>query len=1285
MTWPAVNRRWFWAAIALTAGKLWLTSAQTIYAIGPALHDDELFVKLAAHLLAGHWLGPYDQFTLAKGPMFPLFIAASFWIGLPLMLTQQLLYAGACAVVTQSLAPWLRRAGARFALYALLLANPMSYDAGNLSRLMRQNLYTPLALLVVAGLVLLFTRRREPLRRLAGPALLAGGALGGFWLTREESVWLLPAVGLLLAGPALSLGRELRGQARALAAAAGLFLAAALLPVLVVCTLNWRHYGWFGTVEFRAAEFKAAYGALTRLRAGPDLPQVPVTRQMREVAYSISPTFARLRPALEGAVGDHWIERNLFPAADRQIRGGWMVWALRDAMVAAGLAPDAATALRNYQRIADEVNAACASGRVPARPPRTGFLPPLDRSAVGPLLHGAVDYGAFFLFFQGFTAYSPDSVGDYAELKPFRDLVGTHLSHAPRTPDPLPPSQAGLADLQLRWLEVLGRRTGAVLAWFGPLLLLVGLVRLVQATLARRWPFLLGLAGALLAACGAYLAINVLVHVTSFYNMSPAAMASAYPLYLLGLFAIGADAVAAWSRSATPAVRPPAPVTVRLAWLLPAGAALFVFGARLREIHLFGSAVPRLDQWYVEGKQIIAPWLDGTLRPWDFFRPYLEHVPVWSRLLVWLEVALTGRWDPLVQMTVNAILYATFVWLVVRWVVRHLSLPAAGFVLAVVAGGGALPHAWENIAWGFPSQYPLALLCLFLHVHGVCQHPPGSRRWWLGQAAGLAGLFTVAGMWLAPLALAVSFLWTARGDRRNLLVPGAIAGLGVLLLVVVRFGSPALPAFAALNAAPLDLLHSALQLLGWPGEITGAVAVIQLPWLALALRLRGQRDVGSFDRMILVLGLWNLAQALGLAFARAGDPSDSVSRQGELLFAGVLAGALALARLVPATREGRRRFAVAGAILWCGVVGSGLVYHATEGQAQYFHQTAGEANRRRLDAVQAFLARGDRRLLDAPETQWVLTGNSDLVVDLLTRPAFRAVLPAAVNPANADTSWAAANRGLQARWAWLASAGLVLLAAGAGWGRQQGGLPAAGPALPAPSDPWPRRLALGVAVLGAGGLFVWSNPLAFNQEFRWRQVLGGDQALTGLGFHFATPSPFGPERLQGAAPIAPESLRNQFFGTAPEGPGFTGTVLGSNFVLQKPWLVVPYSGYPVGNGNGLRVQILDNSGTNMVRELGCDGPNLEGIGFWLVHVAAYTGRTARLVLYDGRTDTEAWVAAAAPVPTDNPALAATLAARLRAERHAGLHASLAAIAAIAFACWLLTRPGRDGPAVPATA
>jgi hypothetical protein len=823
---PLANRGWFWGAVALTLLKLWLTAGQTVFAIGPAIHDDRLFVDLAAHLLDGQWLGPYNQFTLAKGPMFPLFIAGTFWLGLPLLLSQQLLYAAAAATLTHSLAPWLRAAAARFGLYAVLLWNPMSYDAGSLGRVMRQNLYTPLALFGVAGLILLFARRREPWRRQAGPAVLAGLGLGCFWLTREESVWLLPAVALLLLGLGASLGRELRARWRPVAAGLGCLALAALLPSLAVSTLNLRHYGWFGTVEFRASEFQAAYGALTRLQVGPELDQVPITRQMRETAYALSPTFARLRPFLESAIGDHWSDKTNFPAAERQIRGGWMVWAFRDALTAAGMAPDAGTALHHCQLIADELNAACDAGRVPARPRRSGFLPPLALRQIGPLLDTATEFGAFFILFRDFTAQAPASLGDYAELKPFRNVVGRRLSHAPRSPLPATPEQDRRDAWKVQTLDRIGGALAQAIAVLGPLLLLLGLARALESAAERRVSFPLGLAVALLAACAAYLAINILVHVTSFSNLNVAALAAAYPLYLTALAAIVVDAVAAWRRPATagPArlmgATPPA-------WLAAGGAALLVFAARLAEVHLFASDVPYNDQWVIEARQIIEPWLRGTLTLGDFFRPHFEHLPVWTRLLVWLQVAVTGRWDPLVQMTVNAALHAGFIWLATRWAWAVLRPVPACAVAGLLVLAGSLPHAWENIAWGFQSQFPIALIFLFVHVHGTCTQPSGSRGWWLAQAAAVAALFTLASLWLAPLAVLLSWLWTGPRRRQDILVPGLIAALGAGLLALIHFTGTG--SFTQVPRSAADFLHSALHLLGWPSLLPGAAAIVQLP------------------------------------------------------------------------------------------------------------------------------------------------------------------------------------------------------------------------------------------------------------------------------------------------------------------------------------------------------------------------------------------------------------------------------------------------------------------------
>jgi hypothetical protein len=149
------SRWWLGATLLLTAFKLWLTRGQPVYAIGPAAHEEKLFLQLANHIVRGEWLGPYTQMTLAKGSFYSLFVAVVFWIGLPLFFAQQLLYAGACAAFSRACAPAIRSAAVRFLIYAFLLWNPMTYEAPTMGRVMRQHVYIPLGILIFAGMVAL--------------------------------------------------------------------------------------------------------------------------------------------------------------------------------------------------------------------------------------------------------------------------------------------------------------------------------------------------------------------------------------------------------------------------------------------------------------------------------------------------------------------------------------------------------------------------------------------------------------------------------------------------------------------------------------------------------------------------------------------------------------------------------------------------------------------------------------------------------------------------------------------------------------------------------------------------------------------------------------------------------------------------------------------------------------------------------------------------------------------------------------------------------------------------
>lgn len=554
--------RWWWTAGALTALKVWLVSGQALFAIGPDSHDDHLFLTLADAVLKGEWLGRYHSLTLAKGPFYSLWIAAVALTGLPLKLAEQVAYAGACALVVRALGPLLRNRGAGLAVYALLLWNPMTFHAPVTGRILRQVIYVPLSLMVFAGLVALYARSGERARRLMPWAAVLGLVYAAFWLTREESLWLGPSI-VLLGGAALVEACRRRGSEgfRAMLAAGGVALACAALPILSVCALNAHYYGWFGSVELRAREFEGAYGALLRVRDGPESAFVPVSRQARGRIYAVSPAFAELRPYLEGESGRSWaaysnavLREAGLPATlgvsatgDPEILGAWFLWALRNAMGLAGHHRDARSALAHYQRIALEVNAACDAGRLPAGPPRSGFLPAWRDGQTTALVRATAIFAAYFALFRGFDAHTPPSMGDERQLRLFRDLSRESLSPTLAAASTEAPRPA--LDL---WREAALQRIGDALRW-----VLAGLVLAAHAVVLARagqllwrrqitYPFLLAVAA--WGACAASLLINALIHITSFPTLEVNYLLPAYPLLLLFIVAAVWDVASSRSR-----------------------------------------------------------------------------------------------------------------------------------------------------------------------------------------------------------------------------------------------------------------------------------------------------------------------------------------------------------------------------------------------------------------------------------------------------------------------------------------------------------------------------------------------------------------------------------------------------------------------------------------------------------------------------------------------------------------------------------------------------------------
>jgi hypothetical protein len=349
---------------------------------GVAPHDDGLFLRLARNILMTGWLGPYDHFTLIKGPGYPLLVALNMALGLPLLLTQNLIYMASAALLGHAVARAAKNRWIGVITLGVVLFHPIAY-VNDTHNVLRTSFYMALTLVMTASFILVDVSLRDgQAKRALRWALAAGVTLSLFWLTREEGVWVAPVLGVFV----LAAGWVVWRNRQAIALRKG--LAVILLPfaiwlgaLLTVSLTNWVHYGFFGTSEFKSDAYLSAYGALVRVDHPQWRPNFPVPESVRNQIYAVSPAFAELRESLEHSgfkQAGCSIPQLKYTCGD--FAAGWFLFALIDSVAAKGYYASGDASRAFYHRLADEVNAACDNGRLPCSSGRrASMVPPLHR------------------------------------------------------------------------------------------------------------------------------------------------------------------------------------------------------------------------------------------------------------------------------------------------------------------------------------------------------------------------------------------------------------------------------------------------------------------------------------------------------------------------------------------------------------------------------------------------------------------------------------------------------------------------------------------------------------------------------------------------------------------------------------------------------------------------------------------------------------------------------------------------------------------------------------------
>lgn len=378
MCWRSLSREASWllpcTGSALLA--LLLNWHCSIYPLGES-YDSLKYIGMAETILKGEWLGPYDQMTLIRSPVYSFLLSVNALMGWPLHVLQQVFYLAsililAFALRVSGLSNW------RIVVVSVLCVfHPLPFYCANF--VVTEAWYVPSATCVMAGALGLTAACLGSRIHYCFWMIIISTSLPLFWYLRPEGIWIIPF--LIVCGLYF-----LRSAGMSRRFPWPRVLTALVLPVVCVYalgygirSLNQQYYGVAVIHELEEREFKRAFGWLTRLAPQAHRPHVPISQKAFDQAYKISPHFALLKPFLSQQVnGQGWTQFGCeWMGICDEIAGGWTVWAIRDAAASVGMYGSAPKARRFYADVAQEIQEACKNEEIQcSRNPTGNILAP---------------------------------------------------------------------------------------------------------------------------------------------------------------------------------------------------------------------------------------------------------------------------------------------------------------------------------------------------------------------------------------------------------------------------------------------------------------------------------------------------------------------------------------------------------------------------------------------------------------------------------------------------------------------------------------------------------------------------------------------------------------------------------------------------------------------------------------------------------------------------------------------------------------------------------------------
>lgn len=407
------HKLWRICFIIVTLVKYSLVSNLPLLAGVDMDYDGELMIRLSNSIIRGEWLGVYGKKTLIKGCMFPVFMAGMRWLGLNYSNAMLLLYIISCLVFCMAINKFIQNDKFVFLLYIILLFNPASMNYNSYQYIYRNAISPAQVLLIFGSFLALYyeicvqTRYEKRIPQRLFWAVLSGVSLIFFMYSREDSIWIMPFVIaiFLIAMILVLLKIKIVAHNKIVSNILILFVPFLLLAMgkFTISSINNYYYGIRVTNEFSDTAFADCVRAIYSVKDNEDIKRVTNSRVKMHKLYEISPALSSISANLEQAL-DTWTLYDSNPNVG-EVENGWFIFALRNAVDAAGYYSSPQSANDFYATVAEEINEAASRGLVETQATMpSALMPPWDNSYAKDFFDAVLRSVSFVFGFEGTEA-----------------------------------------------------------------------------------------------------------------------------------------------------------------------------------------------------------------------------------------------------------------------------------------------------------------------------------------------------------------------------------------------------------------------------------------------------------------------------------------------------------------------------------------------------------------------------------------------------------------------------------------------------------------------------------------------------------------------------------------------------------------------------------------------------------------------------------------------------------------------------------------------------------------